>query len=430
MLCDVGTNARHGGRRLASAATAWRSRRGPSVSGASVVALSKRLTKHAGAFFKRISARQVDKCRDLARLSAAYADVLGSERYIRVCNLICTFPLMLEYHLEGRRGASRFLREDMFPTQPRVRDDEDSESAAAIEPPQNASWSFSELQREERQLARHYAFKATQFEQQPASGERAETKSASGSALEFEPFMPKRGLNECANRPLFVANALTHEFRGAPDSNCGFFTNRERVTLIEKVNALASSIGACERLVQTPVPLSYARHTSRFLSLWCLTLPLPLAPLLGPVLTPAAICCITWGLFGIQEIGLWIEDPFKGELELSVLSDTIFCDVSETANYFTRQPATAAPDNAPQRDARKNEQEAEIFEQAFAAAAALGVAPDQAEIFEQAFAAAAALGVAPDQDAPLQEQPPKSEQFPYQTGLRPRGADRYYQRAK
>ena len=52
------------------------------------------------------------------------------------------------------------------------------------------------------------------------------------------------------------------------------FTNRERCVMLKTIDDLAKSIGSCERLVQTPVPLSYARHTSRFLSLWCLTLPL------------------------------------------------------------------------------------------------------------------------------------------------------------
>ena len=53
-----------------------------------------------------------------------------------------------------------------------------------------------------------------------------------------------------------------------------YFTNRERCVMLKTIDDLAKSIGSCERLVQTPVPLSYARHTSRFLSLWCLTLPL------------------------------------------------------------------------------------------------------------------------------------------------------------
>merc|ERR1719327_41768 len=112
------------------------------------------------------------------------------------------------------------------------------------------------------------------------------------------------------------------------------FTNRERVAMLDLVAKLSTSIGACERLVQTPVPLSYARHTSRFLSLWCLTLPFVLVPKSGFIAAPV-MALATWALFGIQEIGNWIEEPFRGSLKLGVLCDTVFKDVRETAKYFS-----------------------------------------------------------------------------------------------
>jgi predicted membrane chloride channel (bestrophin family) len=140
--------------------------------------------------------------------------------------------------------------------------------------------------------------------------------------------------DEAANRPLFAANALAEEIRDIPDSPDGMFTNRERVAMIDMVGKLSTSIGACERLVQTPVPLSYARHTSRFLSLWCLTLPFVLVPKSGFVAAPV-MALVTWALFGIQEIGNWIEEPFRGSLKLGVLCDTVFKDVRETAKYFS-----------------------------------------------------------------------------------------------
>jgi predicted membrane chloride channel (bestrophin family) len=71
----------------------------------------------------------------------------------------------------------------------------------------------------------------------------------------------------------------------------------------------SQAIGACERLVQTPVPLTYARHTSRFLSIWCLTLPLALVGDFGFYTVPV-MAVVTWALFGIQEIGkcVWSVD--------------------------------------------------------------------------------------------------------------------------
>lgn len=85
-----------------------------------------------------------------------------------------------------------------------------------------------------------------------------------------------------------------------------------RLQLVEMgrlVDALVNALGGCERILRTPIPLSYSRHTSRALSLWCGTLPLVLAPLLGWAALPAmAVLC--WTLFGIEEIGHLIEQPF------------------------------------------------------------------------------------------------------------------------
>lgn len=52
------------------------------------------------------------------------------------------------------------------------------------------------------------------------------------------------------------------------------WSSRERLAILSMCNKLAATIGGCERLVQTPVPLHYVRHTSRFLTIWCLLLPL------------------------------------------------------------------------------------------------------------------------------------------------------------
>ena len=65
----------------------------------------------------------------------------------------------------------------------------------------------------------------------------------------------------------------------------------------------------------TPVPLSYSRHTSRFLTIWCATLPVVLVDTLGFITIPA-VAFIGWCLFGIEEIGHLIEQPFRDEQEL------------------------------------------------------------------------------------------------------------------
>jgi predicted membrane chloride channel (bestrophin family) len=89
---------------------------------------------------------------------------------------------------------------------------------------------------------------------------------------------------------------------------------------------LSRCIGGAERIHQTVVPLNYARHTLRALTLWLLTLPFALVKDLqlgtGPVLF-----LVAWLLFGVYEIGVRIEDPFQGTLRLSIMCDMVRRDV-------------------------------------------------------------------------------------------------------
>lgn len=79
------------------------------------------------------------------------------------------------------------------------------------------------------------------------------------------------------------------------------------VTLLE----LAS---CCEKILRTPVPWTYSRHTSRFLTLYMSTLPFAL---LGTVKSKALLVGIVFAssycLFGIEEISHLIEQPFLGD---------------------------------------------------------------------------------------------------------------------
>ncbi|CAM9284102.1 unnamed protein product, partial [Phaeothamnion confervicola] len=126
------------------------------------------------------------------------------------------------------------------------------------------------------------------------------------------------------NRPLWVANKLGKEVRKITYGDD--WTSRERLALLTIVTKLSNCIGSCERLVQTPVPLHYVRHTSRFLTIWCSMLPLMIVSELGFMTVPM-MALVTWALFGIQEIGLLIEDPFQRTLKLEIIANTIFADV-------------------------------------------------------------------------------------------------------
>ena len=67
------------------------------------------------------------------------------------------------------------------------------------------------------------------------------------------------------------------------------------------VGDLAKYLKACERILNTPVPWSYSRHASRFLSIYTATLPLAVVSTLGWLTIPA-MTMLCWCLFGIEEI--------------------------------------------------------------------------------------------------------------------------------
>jgi len=119
------------------------------------------------------------------------------------------------------------------------------------------------------------------------------------------------------------------------------FTSRERGMLIGMVMKLHTTVSQSERLVQTPIPQSYVRHTSRFLSLWILTLPLGLCHIIQ-WWTPLVVWMSSWALCGIQELGQVIEHPFDGpqSLRLSVMCNTVHSAVTDALQMVALDNST------------------------------------------------------------------------------------------
>lgn len=131
-------------------------------------------------------------------------------------------------------------------------------------------------------------------------------------------------LAKAQNRPLWVCDRIGRELMNIPYGPN--FSSRERLTLLGQLEKLTNTVGQCERIHQTAVPLNYARHSLRSLTLWLFTLPFALIQDLG-LLTGPVMGVIAWLLFGVYQIGYSIEDPFQGSLRLSILCDAIRRDV-------------------------------------------------------------------------------------------------------
>mmetsp|Transcript_7484 Transcript_7484/g.12889 ORF Transcript_7484/g.12889 Transcript_7484/m.12889 type:complete len:436 (+) Transcript_7484:123-1430(+) len=76
------------------------------------------------------------------------------------------------------------------------------------------------------------------------------------------------------------------------------------------LTALTETLGKCERIMRTPIPLSYTRMTSRCLMLFLTLLPLGLMGDLSWRVIPAQ-AIISFLLLGIEEVGVQIEEPFS-----------------------------------------------------------------------------------------------------------------------
>lgn len=110
-----------------------------------------------------------------------------------------------------------------------------------------------------------------------------------------------------------------------------------RIEIDKSIVVLCDMNGACERLLTSPIPLVYTRHTARILSLWLLLLPLSLWNQFGDSWNHIAmIPCsfiISFFFFGIEELAVQLEEPFS-ILPLAALSEGIYARATEYNKSF------------------------------------------------------------------------------------------------
>jgi len=75
------------------------------------------------------------------------------------------------------------------------------------------------------------------------------------------------------------------------------------------LDEISLSIATCERLVVTPMPTSYTRQTSVFLTLWLSGLPCVLYPAFGDA-TAVVAMGMSFAILGLEDVGVQMEQPF------------------------------------------------------------------------------------------------------------------------
>lgn len=130
-------------------------------------------------------------------------------------------------------------------------------------------------------------------------------------------------LKSMNNPPLEVAFWIGDYLNKQYDREC---LDVYRLTAFNQmVNNMVEALSGCERILKTPMPLAYAIHLKQLLLLYCLSLPFQMVRDVtwgtGPV-----VALISFTLFGIEEIGIEIENPFgrdANDLPLDSICETM-----------------------------------------------------------------------------------------------------------
>jgi ion channel-forming bestrophin family protein len=124
------------------------------------------------------------------------------------------------------------------------------------------------------------------------------------------------------------------------------------------LNYLVDNLGGCERILRTPMPLAYAIHLKQLLLLYSLLLPFQIVQPLG-LWTGIITALVSFSLFGIEAIGLEIENPFgydTNDLPLDTICQTMKRNIDDLISLdpsgeFSREKIWGYPNS---QSANKN----------------------------------------------------------------------------
>jgi ion channel-forming bestrophin family protein len=146
-----------------------------------------------------------------------------------------------------------------------------------------------------------------------------------------------RQLQKTANPPLEIAfwlsDYLQTEYR---QGQLHVYQLTAMQTLVDR---LVEALSGCERILKTPMPLAYAIHLKQLLLLYCLSLPFQMVDK-AQWGTPVVVALISFMVFGIEAIGIEIENPFgvdPNDLPLDAICETIGKNIEDLISLEPRR---------------------------------------------------------------------------------------------
>jgi ion channel-forming bestrophin family protein len=136
-------------------------------------------------------------------------------------------------------------------------------------------------------------------------------------------------LQDTNNPPLEIAFWLSDYLQAKQEQ--GQLNLYQMNELQNLLSGMVDMLGACERILRTPMPLAYAIHLRQLLFIYCLLLPFQVVEELSWWTAPAT-ALVSFTLFGIEAIGVEIENPFgtdPNDLPLDTICDTIEQNIND-----------------------------------------------------------------------------------------------------
>jgi ion channel-forming bestrophin family protein len=158
---------------------------------------------------------------------------------------------------------------------------------------------------------------------------------------EVTPFLPegeRDALREQRNEPYWILHRMGEQHRTAMDR--GWIDRFHLPVLEASLTDLMDIQGGCERIKNTPVPLSYTELTHRIVAIYVLFLPFGVINTAGP-LTPIVVIMVAFCFLGLDAVGSQIENPFEedaNDLPLAQLSRMIENDLRQRMGQADLRP--------------------------------------------------------------------------------------------
>lgn len=127
---------------------------------------------------------------------------------------------------------------------------------------------------------------------------------------QVEQLLPANEATAAANSthpPLAVARRISEQLAAA--NRRGAISDYVMLSLDQNVQLLIDFVGGCDRIHNTPLPFAYVVHLRRALIMYCFSVPFALLNHFGWG-TILATLLLAYTLYGIEEIGVEIADPF------------------------------------------------------------------------------------------------------------------------